>query len=325
MGAGPSWGRGGAKTNGSHMNRVERLLAAVSVLLLVCAISARADAPLTLEVWPAKPPGETGDIGPEKIEEKPGPAGRPIHLITNVAKPTLTIYRPITVKDIGAAVVICPGGAYSVLAWDLEGEEVAHWLNSIGVTGIILKYRVPHREGTPRHRLPLMDAQRTMSVVRSKASGWGIDPKRIGILGFSAGGNLAAYASTHFDDRAYESLDDVDKVDCRPDFAVLVYPAWLAREGTAELLHDLPVTKQTPPVFFAHANDDPITSASSVAMYLALKRAGVPAELHVYAAGGHGFGLRPTNQPCSTWPQRCEEWLRSQGIFAAPVKHNGTK
>ena len=298
------------------------------LLLLLLAIPTRAaDVPLSLDVWPAKPPGETDDIGPEKVEERPGPAGRPIHLVTNVTRPTLTLYRPPKAKDTGAAVLICPGGAYSVLAWDLEGEEVAHWLNSIGVNGIILKYRVPHRAGTPRHLLPLMDAQRAMSLVRSKASDRGIDPKRIGILGFSAGGNLAAYASTHFDHRAYEFIDDVDKIDCRPDFAVLVYPAWLTKEGTAELLPDLPVTKQTPPMFFAHANDDPITSASSVAMYLALKRAGVPAELHVYATGGHGFGLRPTTQPCSTWPQRCEQWLKSQGFTEPGTDHqsDGTR
>jgi len=275
-----------------------------------------ANAPLTLDVWPGKPPGESGNIGAEKVEEKsPGPDGKPIHLVSNVTKPTLTVYRPPKDKDTGAAVIICPGGAYAVLAWDLEGTEVADWLNSIGVTGIILKYRVPARPDSPRYLPPLMDAQRAISLVRSKAKEWGIDPKRIGMLGFSAGGNLTAIASTHFDHRAYDAIDEIDNVSCRPDFSVLIYPAWLVKEGTDELVPEVHVSKQTPPAFFAHANDDPIKSDSSAAMYLALKHAGVSAELHIFASGGHGFGLRPTTQPCSHWPQQCEQWMRTTGFL----------
>jgi acetyl esterase/lipase len=162
-----------------------------------------------------------------------------------------------------------------------------------------------------------MDAQRALGIVRSKAPAWGIDPKRIGILGFSAGGHLAAWLCTITDKRTYDSVDDADKVDCRPDFAVCVYPGGVVKRGTSELSPEIKVTSQTPPMFFAHASDDRVSSENSVSLYLALKQAGVPAELHIYSTGGHGFGLRPSDKPCSTWPKRCEEWLRSQGILKA--------
>jgi acetyl esterase/lipase len=272
-----------------------------------------AEKPQTLVVWPDKVPGEKGEIGPEKAERSKG-----VTRITNVTQPTLTVYRPAKEKDTGAAVVIAPGGGYNILAWDLEGEEVARWLNSLGVTGIVLKYRVPRRAGTkgPPPQA-LMDAQRALSLVRSKAKDWDLDPGRIGMLGFSAGGHLTAWASTNFDRRAYEPLDAIDQVSCRPDFAVLVYPGGVVAPKQDELAPEIRVTKDTPPTFFAHAGDDRVRPENSVVMYLALKKAGVPAELHVYAAGGHGFGLRPSARPCSTWPQRCAEWMRAMGFLGA--------
>jgi acetyl esterase/lipase len=215
-------------------------------------------------------------------------------------------------------VVICPGGGYNILAWNLEGEEVAEWLNSIGVTGIVLKYRVPRRSGDPKGMPPvgpLQDAQRALSVVRGKAAEWGIDAKRIGILGFSAGGHLATSASCNFDKRAYEPIDDVDKISCRPDFAVLIYPAYLLAKDKDELAPDIRIRKECPPMFFAHAGNDPVKADNSIFTYLALKRAGVPSELHIYSTGGHGFGLRPSVNPCSTWPQRCGDWLKTQGVL----------
>jgi len=284
---------------------------------LIPAAARAGDAPTTapvVDVWPGDVPGETGKIGPEKSEQKPK-GDKPITLITNVTKPTLTIYRAPKDKDTGAAVVICPGGGYSVLAWDLEGTEVADWLNSIGVTGIVLKYRVPKRPDTVASAPPLQDAQRAVSLVRSKAGEWGIDPKRIGILGFSAGGNLTALACTNYDHRTYEAVDDADKISCRPDFGVCVYPAWLVDDKTGQLKPEFHVTSETPQMFFVHAGNDGITSANSVEMYLALKHANVPAEIHVYPTGGHGFGLRPSKEPCSEWPQRCEAWMRSQGLL----------
>lgn len=300
---------------------MKRFAAALSPLMLLAAVSlARTEEkPEVLQVWPGNPPGETKPIAEEKITKSKTVKG-----ITNVSKPTLTIFRPAKDKDTGAAVIVCPGGGYHMLAWDLEGEEVAAWLNTIGVTGIILKYRVPRRPGQDLTKPPigpLQDAQRALSLVRSKANEWKIDPHRIGILGFSAGGHLAAAAATHFDKREYEPMDDIDKIDCRPDFAVLIYPGYLAEKEKDKLNPDIRVRKECPPMFFAHANNDPVTPENSVRLYLALKRAGVPAELHIYAAGGHGFGLRPSKRPCSTWPKSCAEWMQSQGLLKAGLGH----
>jgi acetyl esterase/lipase len=297
-------------------------------LLLVLALAqvgrtanAPDSSPQVLDVWPGPAPGDDGSIGEEKAQKKPGEDR--IVGITNVTKPTLTVYRPDTEKNTGVAVVVCPGGGYNMLAWDHEGEQVAQWLNSIGVAGIVLKYRVPRRAATPKDQPPpqaLMDAQRALGLVRSKAAAWGIDPKRIGILGFSAGGHLAAWEATSSDKRAYEPIDETDRVDCRPDFGVLVYPGGVVKAGTDQLAPEIRVTSQTPPMFFAHAGDDRVSAENSIYLYLALKREGVPAELHVYSTGGHGFGLRPSDKPCSTWPKRCEEWLRSQGVLKSVAK-----
>jgi len=273
--------------------------------------------PLVLDVWPGTAPGEKGNIGREQWQP-PQKEPKPIKRLTNVTRPTISVYRPANVKHTDAAVVICPGGGYSILAMDLEGEEVAAWLNSIGVTGIVLKYRVPARKDQPRHLPPLQDAQRAMSLVRSHAKEWNLDPHRIGILGFSAGGHLAAVTATNYDKRQYAVLDDVDEFSCRPDFAVLVYPAYLTAGD--HLSPEVPVNARTPPVFFVHAGDDPISAEGSITMYLALRRAKVPAELHLYASGGHGFGLRPTDKPATTWPKRCEEWLRATGVIPADGK-----
>jgi acetyl esterase/lipase len=298
------------------MTQTTRLLTLL-VLLLAVPPAWAADPPQVLDVWPGPAPGETGKIGDEKFQEgKPGE--KPVKRLTNVSRPTITIYRPAKEQDTGAAVLICPGGGYNILAWDLEGEEVAAWLNSIGVTGIVLKYRVPRRPGQPKDQPPigpLQDAQRALSLVRSKAAGLGIDAGRLGILGFSAGGHLAASAAANFDRRAYAPVDAVDEVNCRPDFAVLVYPAYLIAKDKDEPAPDIRIRKECPPMFLVHAGDDRLKADNSVLTYLALKRAGVPAELHVYASGGHGFGLRPSEQPCSTWPQRCAEWLRIRGLL----------
>jgi acetyl esterase/lipase len=277
------------------------------------------ESPTVLELWPGAAPGETKPIGEEKLLPSK-PEERCQKKLTNVSRPTIAVHRPPKDKDTGAAVVIAPGGAYSILAMDLEGEEVASWLNSIGITGIILKYRVPRRPEQPRDQPPvgaLQDAQRAVGLVRNKAAEWGIDPKRIGMLGFSAGGHLTAWTATNSDRRSYEPVDEADKESCRPDFAVLIYPAYLQKSATPrELNADIRVSSNTPPCFFAHAGNDSISPENSVTMYLALKRAGVPAELHIYNKGGHGFGLRPEGTPCSTWPQRCAEWLRDRGILA---------
>jgi len=299
--------------------------AAVFLALAVASLSpAVAAEPEVVPLWPGAAPDETGNIGPEKVVMSPKLDRKQVEvtestrMITGVTNPTVTIYRPTKDKDIGTAILICPGGGYWNLYWELEGEEVAVWLNSLGVTGIILKYRVPRRSDEPKAepaRRPLQDAQRAISLVRSKAREWGIDPQRIGTVGFSAGGHLAIATATSFERRTYEPLDDIDKISCRPDFAVLVYPGYLKAKERDELAPGLRIPAGTPPIFLAHGGDDLISPPQhSVVMYLALKNAGVPAELHIYATSAHDFGVRKSDHPCSTWTDACANWLRHQGF-----------
>ena len=304
-----------------------RFASTILLLAWMCAAwpAVGADHPLVVEIWPGAVPDESGGIGPErfrmspKLERKQVEVTEQTKLITGVTKPTLTIHRPPKDKDTGTAMLVCPGGGYWDLYWQLEGEEVAAWLNSIGVTGIILKYRVPRRpdetKGEPARR-PLQDAQRAVSLVRSKAGEWGIDPQRIGMVGFSAGGHLAIATATSFEKRAYEPVDDVDKISCRPDFAIPVYSGYLKAKDKDELAPGLRIPTGTPPVFLVHGGDDIISPPEhSVVMYLALKRAGVPAELHIYANTTHDFGVRKSDRPYSKWTEACAAWLRDQRLL----------
>jgi acetyl esterase/lipase len=297
---------------------------------LVVTWSATAAEPLDLEVWPGKVPDETDKIGAERFRMSPAldrkqvEVTEPTRMITDVTKPSITIYRPAKEKDTGTAVLICPGGGYWNLYWQLEGEEVAAWLNSIGATGIILKYRVPRRPDEPQGepaRRPLQDAQRAVSLVRSKAAEWGINPERIGIVGFSAGGHLAIATATSFEKRTYEPVDDVDKISCRPDFAIPVYSGYLKPKDKDELAPGIHIPFGTPPVFLVHGGDDIVSPPEhSVLMYLALKRAGIPAELHVYASTTHDFGVRTNDRPYSKWTESCASWLRDQGFLPRNTK-----
>ncbi len=299
-------------------------------LLFICACPTLpamcADEPLVLSVWPGKAPGDSGvgQYGPIPQEHVRPPSGSPttnVKWLTDVTKPTIMVFRPPKDRNTGAAMLVCPGGGYWDLAWDLEGTEVAAWLAEAGITGVVLKYRVPRRKGEPE-RLPasgpLMDAQRALSLVRSKAQEWGIDPDRIGIGGFSAGGHLALATATNFDERAYEGIDAIDKVSCRPNFAVAVYPGYLVKKETGALSPIIHIPAKTPPIFLAHASEDKISDAeNSVIMYLALKKCGIPTELHVYETGGHGWGVRKSDKPCSEWADRCMAWLRNLGMLTA--------
>ena len=292
------------------MIRLKKQWPALALVLLTASFACAAEEPQTIDVWPGVAPGEAKSPAAEPASADPAKTKR----VSGVTHPTLTIFRPAEAKDTHVAVIVCPGGGYRMLAYDYEGEDVARWLRSIGVTGIVLKYRVPPHEGVARHLAPLQDAQRSLSLVRSKAKEWNLDAGKIGMLGFSAGGHLTAAASTNFDKRAYERIDAIDDVSCRPDFGVVIYPGGILNKGTTELAQEIRVTADTPRSFIAQANDDP-ASDNSVYYYLALKRAKVPAELHIYAAGGHGFGMKKSDKPCATWPDRCAQWMVNQGIL----------
>ena len=303
------------------MNRINFTVSLLIAVFLPC--TGFAAEPLVVDLWPGKTPGDVGISGQENSRIHPSPLVGPTKLITNVTKPTLTIYQPAKDKNTGTAMLICPGGGYWDLYWELEGEEVAAWLNSIGVTGIILKYRVPRRPGDVRGEPPLgplLDAQRAVSLVRSRATEWGIDPKRIGMVGFSAGGHLALATATNFEQRKYEAIDAIDEVSCRPDFAVLCYSGYLKAKDKDEISPGLHIPANTPPILLTHANDDSEKVGGSNAehsafMYIALKRAGVPVELHIYASGNHDFGVRQNEKLPSSWPQLCVNWLRSLDLL----------
>jgi acetyl esterase/lipase len=300
-----------------------------------------------IPIWPGAAPDPQPVAGPEYAEmtgKKDFVAGKPWIAVSNVSQPTMTVYAP-TGNNTGAAVVVFPGGGYQILAIDLEGTEVCDWLTLKGITCVLLKYRVtdvgpyPKSGPYPESPMALEDAQRTVGLVRFHAAEWHIDPHKIGVLGFSAGGHLVAAMSTHFDKRLYPAVDAADKESCRPDFAVAIYPGhlslsaseWDARQGARKfVLHypasadknltlnpDLHVTSQTPPTFLLQNEDDHTDSVyDSLAYYIALQRAGVPVELHSYAQGGHAFGLRRTRFPVTAWPQLVETWLGTIGMIS---------
>ncbi len=276
------------------------------------------------------PDGAPGDKGLPVAESNEG--GH----VQHVRAPTLTVYLPPEDQATGAAVVICPGGAYWLLAMDHEGHQIAQWFQSIGVAGVILKYR--HRYF--QHPIPMWDAQRAIRTVRYRAKEWGIDPQRIGVMGFSAGGHLASTAATHFDAGRADADDPIDRVSCRPDFAILMYPVitftkdtmhrgsrdnLLGKNPDPELVkalsNELQVTPKTPPVFLVHSSDDGgVPVQNSIDFYLACIKAGVPAEMHIYEKGGHGFGMRANSCVAARdWPGRCEQWLRQRGLLG-PAK-----
>ncbi len=274
---------------------------------------------LTLPLWADGAPGASPNSAVERdatTEKDNLIAGKPVIRLGNVSKPTLTLYAPKGINS-GAAVVVFPGGGYHILAIDLEGTEVCDWLNSEGITCIVVKYTVPNSGPYPKSSAALQDAQRALGMVRAHAEEWHIDPRRIGVLGFSAGAHLAAALSTHFDQRLYAAVDAADQLSCRPDFAVIVYPAYLAlAEENFAPNPEIQVTDQTPPSFILQAENDPIHVENAVVYFLALKKAKVPAELHIYADGGHGYGLRRTALAITAWPQMAETWLHTIGVLS---------
>jgi acetyl esterase/lipase len=291
-------------------------LPAALVASAICATSAPvlADPPTVELLWPDGAPGVRGQADGDK--------------------PTLTVYTPDKDKATGAAIVVCPGGGYGNLAMDHEGHQVAKWLDENGIAAFVLKYR--HRGSGYGHPAPLQDAQRAVRTVRSRAAEWDIDPQRIGIMGFSAGGHLASTVGTHFDKGHRNAADPIERASCRPDFMILVYPVIsltepFTHQGSKKnllgphpdkalvesLSNEKQVTAQTPPTFLVHTDEDTtVPCENSVAFFLALRRAHVPAEMHIFAKGPHGIGLGRKGEATALWPKLCVEWMRGLGVLS---------
>lgn len=283
--------------------------------------------PKQIPIWPDGAPDMEGlSQPPERVETTKAPdlvGGRPYVVAYDVTSPTMTIF-PAKGRSTGASMVVFPGGGFKLLAMDLEGTEICDWLTAKGITCVLLKYRVPKSDHywdqesqthiTPKVPRALQDAQRTIKLVRAKAKELNLDPNKIGVIGFSAGGYLVAQTSNIFEP-TYKPVDAADKLSSRPDFAVALYPGHLCRDG-GTLDPDLHVTKQTPPTFLLQAWDDPVDEICNSTIYArALDDAGVPAEVHLFAKGGHAFGLRRKDHPIASWPSLVENWLKEIGIL----------
>jgi len=282
---------------------------------------------ITLPLWPNDVPGAAAPPAnvPQEVDTTTQKdnliAGKPLIRLGNVSTPTITLYKPAKANGAMPAAVVFPGGGYHILAIDLEGTEVCDWLNETGLACVLLKYRVPDSGPYPKSSAALQDAQRTMGLVRQHADEWGIDPKRVGVLGFSAGGHLAAALSTHFDKRLYDRVDAADDLSCRPDFAIVIYPGYLAlQEQNMATNPEIQPAAETPPTIIVQAEDDPVHVENATNYFLQLKNAKVPAELHIYADGGHGYGLRRTALPVTAWPLLVEKWLHTIKVMPSAAQ-----
>ena len=285
---------------------------------------------LTLKLWPDGIPGSKND--PSYVENIITTGGR-VTRATNVVTPDLTVFLPDPSKASGAAVLICPGGGYGTLAFDHEGNAIAAWLNDNGIAGIILKYRLPSdRIMTDKSIGPLQDAQEAMRVIRRNATVWKIDPKRVGVIGFSAGGHLASTISTHYADKVYDVKDNIS---ARPDFSLLIYPVismdtTITHRGSRNNLigidpternvlrfsNEKQITSDTPPAFLVHSSDDnAVPVMNSIGYYMGLQKKKIPAELHIFQKGGHGYGLAPNGGTESSWPALCIKWMKQIGVL----------
>jgi len=285
------------------------------LLALFClmTIIANAQNPVEINLWPKDRLTDTAD-GHKLVEHdvtKPTDdkvVGKDVIRLGDITNPTIKIFKPKNPN--GTAVVVCPGGGYYILAMDLEGTEICEWFNSIGVTAVLLKYRVPPLPGKLRYELPLQDAQRALGIVRYNAAKLSIKPDHIGIMGFSAGGHLSALVSNSFKKRAYAYVDAADDKSCRPDFTILAYPAYLVDEKQpGKLADEIQVTVMTPPTFIFQTEDDPIDVDNALYYYLALKKSKVPAEMHLYAAGGHGYGIRNNIGGLGVYKNFIAKWM----------------
>jgi len=279
--------------------------------LLTAGFHAQAGDPIL--VWPGEAPDEPTGIESKKAKAVTGSDG--VIRIPYVDTPELFYFPAPPDKSTGTCIIVCPGGGYGKLAWNKEGTEIATWLNTLGVEAVVLKYRVPRRAREKPHPWPLQDLQRSIRIVRSKAVDWKIAVDRVGVMGFSAGGHLCAMASSYYRESTYKAIDSIDKLDTRPSFVSLIYPAYLgnARKDATRLDPLVKIDDKSPPTFIAITHDDGDRAIFAALYYAELKRNRVSAELHVYSKGGHGYGLRPSPNPVSSWPARMEDWLRSSG------------
>ncbi|MBI9016968.1 MAG: alpha/beta hydrolase [Phycisphaerae bacterium] len=262
--------------------------------------------PLTMQIWPASALDEGAGLHTETTEPQKNDG---VIRFRNVTAPSIAVYQAKGFEGVRPAVLVCPGGGYNILAHNLEGTEIAQWFNSIGVTAIVLKYRVPGQRDNA-----FKDVQRALRMVRANAGQYNIDPQRIGIMGFSAGGHLSARLSGDYDSKVYQPLDEIDKVSCRPDFAVLIYPAYLVNKAN-EISPEIKVDRKNPPVFLVQTLDDGIRVENAIYYALAAKKVGIAAELHVFADGGHGYGMRPSVHAVCRWPQLLQSWLKAKGFL----------
>lgn len=291
---------------------------ALSCVLVFCTFSI-AQPPMTMKLWPNGAPGTPTTKEPETIANHPelnGTRGN-ITRVTNITDPTLTLYAANSPNS-GAAIVVFPGGGYRWLSMDIEGSEVCDWFTRAGLTCIVAKYRVP-QAGDSRHQQPLQDAQRAVGLVREHAKEWNINPERVGVLGFSAGAHVAAVLSNNHQRRTYPAVDAADQQSCRPDFVILTYPAYLASDKKdGSIAAEAKPSSGTPPTFLFQTEDDNIGVENSLFYYAALKNAKVPAEMHIYPEGGHGYGLRPkVNAVTAVWPSLVIKWLKSIKVLPA--------
>ena len=306
----------------------------MTVLVIATPMSFAAD-PTEIRLWPDVAPGSEGASNVKESVQERGTPGKPDRMVEGVTVPVVTLYRPDAARNTGTAIVICPGGGYSSVVIDKAGHEIARYLESIGVTAIVLKYRLPRPEGyTFDHDVPWLDASRAVRLTRHHAAEWQVNADRIGIMGFSAGGHLASTVATHFDSGNSESADPVDRLSSRPDFQALIYPVisfqdeaahmgsrrnLIGNDPDVELIdlysNELQVTEQSPPAFLVSTYDDHVKAENTLLYFEALRAVNVPAEMHIYEVGGHGYGIRSTGKPVSTWHHRFSEWLKERGLL----------
>jgi acetyl esterase/lipase len=272
----------------------------IAVFLIMCSLTSYSQKKEMINLWPGKVPGELKEKQPPVIDTSNKDN---IVRFDEVTNPTLEVYLPGPLLRNGSSVIVCPGGGYQILAYDLEGTEIAAWLNKLGYTAFVLQYRIPNKkEGA------LQDAQRAIRIVKSNCQKWNINPENIGIMGFSAGGSLSARASTNFNKKTYVPVDNLDSLSCRPSFTMLIYPAYLDQGPNLTLTPELELSKDVPPIFIFQTADDPYGN-SALVMAGALRNAKLPVELHLLSSGGHGYGLRTGKLAAETWPVLAEKWL----------------